>query len=270
MFLLLGCSIFGGHVPTPNYARDSRPPFIDCEHSVPRTSTSMPIRSPQVAHSILAWQAMGRRVVEIGSSAGDVTMCLAATASHVDAIEIDNATCQKLVWRRDMAGASFNMHCRNFSQVPVNVWAQADYITWWIGGLRENLQVLGWLHSIREQLHHRVQVVMVHGSAQKYDMVSFEHFRPLMSWVNSTDIPYSEKQQCCEHMRASGIVSTSHWTCARASGQMHVGGVLLMHDDLKATLDSGWKLQQLWNQAAIRKKGGYPGNWRADQLCRKQ
>ena len=213
---------------------------------------------------------MGRRVVEIGSSAGDCTMCLAATASHVDTIEIDNATCQRLAWRRDTAGASFSIHCSNFSQVPANVWARADYITWWIGGLRENLHVLGWLHSIRKQVHDRVQVVMMHQSAQKYDMVSFEHFRPLMSWANSTDIPYSEKQQCCEWFHVSRTVSTSHWTCARASGQWHIGGIPLMHDDLKATLDSGWKLQQLWNQAAIRTKGGYPGNWRADQLCRKQ
>ena len=248
----------------------SRKLFIDCEHTV-QPIDIMPLRTSQASHTVLARQAMNRHVVEIGASQGDCTMCLAVTAHHVDAIEISNSSCAALARRRDAAGLHFTIHCSNFSDVPMHVFARAHFITWWIGGLKVNLEFVGWLYTILEKLMPNVEVVLLHTDAHIYDWLSFKVFRPLMSWVNESAVPSWEKQLCCESLGPIWHIRTnSHWTCASASGSIHIAGIPLMHRDLLATLNQGWTEQAQWPKERVRSKGGYPGNYKRDQVCRLQ
>ena len=116
-----------------------------------------------------------------------------------------------------------------------------------------------------------VEVVLLHTDAHIYDWLSFKVFRPLMSWVNESAVPSWEKQLCCESLGPIWHIRTnSHWTCARVSGSIHIAGIPLMHRDLLATLNQGWTEQAQWPKERVRSKGGYPGDYKRDQVCRLQ
>ena len=107
--------------------------------------------------------------------------CFARVAANATAIEMDRAYCKKLAQRqeavsggmRHLAAASpptqplaslgrFDIVCSMYERAPRAIFAAADYVTWWIGGLKMNTQVLRYLHSMRAALRPNLEAIIVH------------------------------------------------------------------------------------------------------------
>ena len=112
----------------------------------------------------------------------DGMTCFARVATNATAIEMDHHYCRKLVQRQKKAGSGpersplatsqvvtqaeasgrFAVVCNMYERVPRAVFAAADYVTWWIGGLKMNTQVLRHLPSMRTTLRPNIEAIIVH------------------------------------------------------------------------------------------------------------
>jgi hypothetical protein len=107
--------------------------------------------------------------------------CFARVAANATAIEMDRTYCKKLAQRQEavsggtshLTAASpptqplasvgrFDIVCSMYERAPRAIFAAADYVTWWIGGLKMNTQVLRYLHSMRAALRPNLEAIIVH------------------------------------------------------------------------------------------------------------
>lgn len=107
--------------------------------------------------------------------------CFARVAANATAVEMDRAYCKKLAQRQEAGSGGtsrltapstptqplasvgrFDIVCSMYERAPRAVFAAADYVTWWIGGLKMNTQVLRYLHSMREALRPNLEAIIVH------------------------------------------------------------------------------------------------------------
>jgi len=139
---------------------------IDCRDVV-RANDVVPNRSPQAVHTALARRFVGRNIVEIGTQNGDGLMCFATFAQQSMGIEMDHTDCERAKKRLTKANLAVDMRCSDFMALPPNAFAGAEYITWYLGGLSNNLGVLKSLHQRRADFPANVEAVVLHDMCMK-------------------------------------------------------------------------------------------------------
>ena len=112
----------------------------------------------------------------------------------------------------------FNVSCMSYARTPPTIFENADYITWWLGGLKINAQVLGILGKLSATLRPNAEAVILHDLRTGIDRISYEWFAPYASWIEEVEVPRRECELCQRAVAEKRLVRTH---C--------VAGILLVH-----------------------------------------
>jgi hypothetical protein len=196
---------------------------ISCEALVHPVASSVPMRSPQRVHSLLAQRFAGKDVVEIGSGGGDGISCFARSAHSAVAIEQDAAGCKKLRDRQRAGALSFRVLCGSYASVAPD----ADVYTWWQGQQQldlPNRAVLGHLAAMVR--HGKVRkdavAVLLFDHKAPGDMGDWRSLHRLADW--SKRVVFDERASGgCSHRQSNA----QGRLCHRAHGAFTVASIPL-------------------------------------------
>ena len=205
----------------------------------------VPIRSAQAVHTSLARRFRGKTIVEIGTRNGDGMHCFAQAARHATAIEMDKRYCAKLTSRSASLRAEqrYDVACKSYDRVASKTFHDADYVTWWVTGLKFNAQALSHLVGMRDQLRPDAEAVVLHDLKTGVDNASYDVLGPVASWVEEVKVPPRECALCMHAVR-DGQLKPDRWaSCGRATGTVLVLGFRLRSPELADRLSRLGKAQ---------------------------
>ena len=163
--------------------------------------------------------------------------CFARVARSAVAIEMDPHYCAKLRERaralRSLGMGSFNVSCTQYRRVAPEAFQNADYVTWWLGGLKMNIQVLNFLSTLNATLRPNAQAVVLHDLRTGIDKLSFDRLLPHALWVAEVAVPPRECSLCKQAIAEKRFKEDRWAQCGRARGTVHVLGLPLHSSELQ-------------------------------------
>lgn len=186
--------------------------LLDCSSAVVETIDPVPVRSPQLAHSVLTAHFAGKAIVEIGTRNGDGMQCFARVTKSAVAIEMDKPYCEKLRERAKTLpkGQNYSVACNKYQDYMPD----ADVYTWWQHPPRLlNEDVLAYLKQLQVQgkvrKHAVAALLFDHGFPKDVD--SWFRLQNYATWMQA--VKFNEDPNDCR--RRSDL---SARVCQRAKG----------------------------------------------------
>ena len=195
---------------------------VNCGDMVSDLLDFPPVRSPQIVHTFIAQEVLGKSILELGTRNGDGISCISKTASTSAAIEYDISYCTKLKERAKHNNLTYSVKCEDFFK---STDLDADFITWWQQSPLRNDAVLRKLRSeqCRGRIRSSAQVILLFDESWPRDMKDFYSLKGIFSWY--VKIPFDEKKLCLRDQNERS--KRKAYDCRRASGTFRVAGILL-------------------------------------------